>query len=97
MTPELERTAVEAYVAARQRTGGFDADGFAEAYAIMAAQRNSKILGIFVRLYRRDGKPDYLRHLPRIREYLRRVLLHSSLAELRALYEKSGFLQERVL
>ncbi|GLS29777.1 hypothetical protein SAMN04488498_11043 [Mesorhizobium albiziae] len=97
MTPELEKTAVEAYVAARQRTGGFDVDGFAEAYAIMAAQRNSKILGIFVRLYRRDGKPDYLRHLPRIRDYLRRVLVHSSLAELRALYEKSGFLEERVL
>ena len=33
----------------------------------MAAQRNSKILGIFVRLNERDGKPAYLKHLPRIR------------------------------
>ncbi len=63
----------------------------------MAAQRNSKILGIFVRLDRRDGKPFYLRHLPRIRDYLRRVLVHPSLAELRVLYEKSGFLEERAL
>ena len=43
---------VEAYVAARQAAGDFDEDGFREAYAIMAAQRNSKILGIFVRLER---------------------------------------------
>ena len=52
---------------------------FAEAYAIMAAQRNSKILGIFVRLDKRDGKPAYLKHLPRIRDYLRRALAHPAL------------------
>jgi tRNA threonylcarbamoyl adenosine modification protein YjeE len=97
MSPELELATVEAYRAARERQGGFDAEAFAEAYAIMAAQRNSKILGIFVRLDRRDGKPHYLRHLPRIRDYLRRVLAHPSLAELRALYERSGFLEERAL
>jgi tRNA threonylcarbamoyl adenosine modification protein YjeE len=97
MTPELENIVVDAYRAARHAQGGFNAEDFAEAYAIMAAQRNSKILGIFVRLDRRDGKPFYLRHLPRIRDYLRRVLAHPSLAELRVLYEKSGFLEERAL
>ena len=97
MTPELEKTTVDAYVAARQARSGFDVENFAEAYAIMAAQRNSKILGIFVRLHRRDGKPQYLKHLPRIRDYLRRVLMHPSLAELRALYERLGFLEERSL
>jgi tRNA threonylcarbamoyl adenosine modification protein YjeE len=97
MTAELEKTTVEAYVAARRAQGGFDAEGFAEAYAIMAAQRNSKILGIFVRLDRRDGKPGYLRHLPRIRGYLRRVLVHPSLVELRFFYESSGFLEEHAL
>lgn len=91
---ELERTTVDAYVAARLHQGEFDVKGFAEAYAIMAAQRNSKILGIFVRLHQRDGKPHYLKHLPRIRDYLRRVLVHPSLAELRALYEEFGFLEE---
>jgi aminoglycoside/choline kinase family phosphotransferase len=64
--------------------------------AIMAAQRNSKILGIFVRLDRRDGKPAYLRHLPRIRAYLRRALAHPALAGLRAFYEEHGILQERM-
>ncbi len=64
------------------KAGSFERGRFEEAYAIMAAQRNSKILGIFVRLDRRDGKPDYLKHLPRIRDYLRRALAHPALAEL---------------
>ena len=63
---------------------------FAEAYAIMAAQRNSKILGIFVRLNERDGKPAYLKHLPRIRNYLERALAHPALAGLRDFYRRNG-------
>lgn len=94
---EIERSTVAAYAAARQAAGGFDADAFAEAYAIMAAQRNSKILGIFIRLHRRDGKPQYLKHLPRIRDYLRRALAHPTLVELRDLYRAQGFLDEVVL
>jgi aminoglycoside/choline kinase family phosphotransferase len=93
----IERDTLEAYVAARRRAGAFDEEKFRETYAIMAAQRNSKILGIFVRLDRRDGKPAYLKHLPRIRDYLRRALAHPALAGLRAFYEAHGILQERVL
>jgi aminoglycoside/choline kinase family phosphotransferase len=93
----IERATLEAYVAARHRAGAFDEQKFREAYAIMAAQRNSKILGIFVRLDRRDGKPAYLKHLPRIRDYLRRALAHPALAGLRAFYEEHGILEERVL
>jgi len=63
----------------------------------MATQRNSKILGIFVRLDRRDGKPAYLKHLPRIRDYLRRALAHPTLAGLKAFYERHGILEERAL
>ena len=77
-------------LARRSGAGGFDADGFAMAYAIMAAQRNSKILGIFVRLNERDGKPHYLKHLPRIRDYVGRTLAHPSLSRLRAFYESMG-------
>jgi tRNA threonylcarbamoyl adenosine modification protein YjeE len=88
--PVIEEATVGAYVAARQAAGPFDADAFREAYAIMAAQRNSKILGIFVRLDRRDGKPEYLRHLPRIRAYLERAFAHPSLAELAGLYRRHG-------
>jgi N-acetylmuramate 1-kinase len=92
---ELERRTVETYVRARRKAGSFDRAAFDEAYAVMAAQRNSKILGIFVRLHRRDSKPAYLKHLPRIRAYLRRALTHPALAEMREFYERQGFLEER--
>ena len=90
--PEIERMTVDAYVAARRHHDGFDAARFAEAYAIMAAQRNSKILGIFVRLNERDGKPAYLKHLPRIRNYLERALAQPELAELRDFYLRNGLI-----
>ncbi|MBZ9755431.1 tRNA (adenosine(37)-N6)-threonylcarbamoyltransferase complex ATPase subunit type 1 TsaE [Mesorhizobium sp. ESP6-5] len=97
MAPEIEKRTLDAYVAARHAAGGFDEESFLEAYAIMAAQRNSKILGIFVRLEKRDGKPYYLRHLPRIRDYLRRALSHPTLADLRDFYSAHGLLEERAL
>ena len=90
---ETERSTVAAYVAARHRIGPFDEDGFSLAYATMAAQRNSKILGIFVRLDRRDGKPHYLRHLPRIQDYLQRAFEHPGLADLAAFYREAGLLE----
>jgi aminoglycoside/choline kinase family phosphotransferase len=92
VAPELEHATVEAYCAARAAQGGFDRAGFDIAYAAMAAQRNSKILGIFVRLNLRDGKPGYMKHLPRIRDYVSRALAHPALAELRTFYEKAGML-----
>jgi aminoglycoside/choline kinase family phosphotransferase len=64
----------------------FDAAGFVRVYSTLAAQRASKILGIFARLERRDGKPQYLRHLPRVRAYLQRALTHPALAALNAWY-----------
>jgi tRNA threonylcarbamoyl adenosine modification protein YjeE len=94
VSEEIERATVEAYVAARRRAAAFDKAAFHEAYAITAAQRNTKILGIFVRLDRRDGKPAYLKHLPRIRAYLRRALEHPALAPVVALYERYGLLEE---
>ncbi|RUZ82077.1 bifunctional tRNA (adenosine(37)-N6)-threonylcarbamoyltransferase complex ATPase subunit type 1 TsaE/phosphotransferase, partial [Mesorhizobium sp. M7A.F.Ca.CA.001.14.1.1] len=97
MSPEIERKTLDAYVAARHVAGAFDEASFLESYAIMAAQRNSKILGIFVRLEKRDGKPYYLKHLPRIRDYLRRALSHPALASLREFYDAHGLLEERAL
>ena len=61
---------------------GRDPDAFAAAMAALSAQRNLKILGLFVRLARRDGKPGYLRHLPRVRGLLARDLAHPALAPL---------------
>ena len=55
-------------------------------YVTLAAQRASKILGIFARLDLRDGKPQYLRHMPRIWGYLQRSLAHPALAPLNDWY-----------
>jgi N-acetylmuramate 1-kinase len=66
----------------------FDMSGFATAYAVMAAQRATKVLGIFARLDRRDGKPQYLAHLPRIEGYLARNLAHPALSRLKGWYER---------
>ncbi len=64
----------------------FDPADFAELYAIMSAQRNTRLLGTFARLNRRDGKPHYLKHQPRIWIYLNRSLDHPALAGIRAWY-----------
>jgi aminoglycoside/choline kinase family phosphotransferase len=65
----------------------FDLGKFIESYAILGAQRGTKVLGIFSRLDRRDGKPQYLRHQPRVWRNLRRSLSHPTLSPLKAWYE----------
>ncbi|HVV78088.1 MAG TPA: tRNA (adenosine(37)-N6)-threonylcarbamoyltransferase complex ATPase subunit type 1 TsaE [Pseudolabrys sp.] len=82
----MEVALLSHYVRARMKEPGFDARHFAQLYATLAAQRASKILGIFARLDRRDGKPQYLRHLPRVWTYLQRALAHPALAQLRNWY-----------
>jgi aminoglycoside/choline kinase family phosphotransferase len=85
---DFEITQRRRYIRARRHADSkFDAEGFESLYATVAAQRASKILGIFARLDRRDGKPQYLRHMPRVWTYLRRSLAHPALAALRAWYD----------
>ncbi|PZU84262.1 MAG: tRNA (adenosine(37)-N6)-threonylcarbamoyltransferase complex ATPase subunit type 1 TsaE [Chelatococcus sp.] len=84
----LELRLLAAYGKARRASDeGFDLADFARAYAILGAQRNTKIAGIFARLDKRDGKPGYLKHLPRIEAYLRRNLEHPALEELKGWYQ----------
>jgi tRNA threonylcarbamoyl adenosine modification protein YjeE len=84
----IEIALLSRYTRARLKADpGFDAPGFVRAYATLAAQRASKILGIFARLERRDGKPQYLRHLPRVWAYLQRSLAHPALAPLTGWYK----------
>jgi aminoglycoside/choline kinase family phosphotransferase len=64
-------------------------EAFGAEMAAMAAQRNAKIVGIFARLFRRDGKPRYLALLPRVWGHLTRDLAHPSLAPLRAWYDRT--------
>ena len=85
---DLEMRLMALYVRGRLTADpAFDAELFAGAYAAMAAQRATKILGIFARLDKRDGKPQYLRHLPRIERYLRKNLAHPLLRPLALWYQ----------
>ncbi len=87
--PEMiEISLLSRYTRARLKAEpDFDAPAFVRAYATLAAQRASKILGIFARLEKRDGKPQYLRHLPRVWGYLQRSLAHPALAPLQSWYK----------
>ena len=86
--PEMMELALLGRYARARQAGdpNFDPSSFVQTYATVAAQRASKILGIFARLDRRDGKPQYLRHMPRIWAYLERSLGHPSLAPLAGWY-----------
>ena len=84
---QIEFALLSRYIKARRAADdSFDPAGFAELYAIMSAQRNTRLLGTFARLNRRDGKPQYLRHQPRIWTYLNRSLAHPALAQVREWY-----------
>jgi len=70
-----------------QADPSFDFETFVAHYAIMGAQRATKILGLFTRLDRRDGKPQYLKLLPRVEQTLARDLAHPALEPLRRWFD----------
>lgn len=89
VSPELAEAATAHYLTAMKAQGTpVDETAFRREMAIMAAQRNAKIVGIFARLYKRDGKARYLDLLPRVWGYLERDLSHPALSELRAWYDR---------
>jgi hypothetical protein len=85
--PALERDLFHHYCSqAQAHEAGFDRAAFAAAYAMFGAQRNTRLLGLWVRLLRRDGKPHYLQHIPRTWGYLDRNLGEATMAALAAWY-----------
>ena len=76
------------YCHLRSAAGPFDRAAFAHDFAILGAQRATKILGIFARLFKRDSKPAYLKHIPRVQRYLARNLAHPALAELKEWHDQ---------
>lgn len=79
VSPAVQAACMDRYIAAT----GLDAADFRLGFALMAAQRHARIIGLFVRLLRRDGKPEYLQHLPRCWRLFERALTHEALAPLR--------------
>jgi hypothetical protein len=84
ISPTLQEDLLAAYSAA----SAADADTLRARFSIMAAQRNTKILGIFARLSARDGKPGYLKHLPRIEAYMQQLLAQPVLAGVKPYYDQ---------
>lgn len=84
VTPAVARACVSRYLEAFPDLPRTE---FETAIAVLAAQRNAKIAGIFVRLARRDGKPQYLKHLARTWRLLEGDLAHPALAEVRAWFD----------
>lgn len=80
--PQLERGMLDRYIAATGR-----GEAFERAYWALAAQRNTRILGVFTRLWKRDGKPGYRRFQPRMWGLLERDLDHMVLAVVREWFD----------
>jgi len=85
---ELEHELFDYYCAqVEAQEPDFDRTQFASAYADFSVQRNTRLLGLWARLLRRDGKSHYMGHMSRTWGYLRRNLRHVALAPLAAWYE----------
>jgi aminoglycoside/choline kinase family phosphotransferase len=82
VAPEIERAMIDRYVAATAQNGSFE-----RAYWALAAQRNTRILGVFTRLWKRDGKPGYRAFQPRMWGLLDRDLAHPGLKLVREWFD----------
>jgi aminoglycoside/choline kinase family phosphotransferase len=82
--PTIERAMIDRYVAA---TGHGEA--FERAYWALAAQRNTRILGVFTRLWKRDNKPHYRRFQPRMWGLLERDLAQPHLQPIRDWFDSN--------
>ncbi len=78
---ETTNTMIDRFIAAT----GADTDAFRAAFAVWSVQRNLRILGIFARLARRDGKLRYQKFVPLVREHLLTDLKHPALGPLRGM------------
>ncbi len=82
VSPALEAEMIDAYRGMANPAHDFDT-----AYHVLGAQRNAKIVGIFVRLWKRDGKPRYPLMIPRVWAALERDLTHPALAPVAAWFD----------
>ncbi len=82
VSPAVEAAMLDRYQAAT-------AIDITTAYWALAAQRNTRILGVFVRLWKRDGKSHYKSFQPRMWGLLERDLAHPALAPVRAWFDEN--------
>ena len=92
VSPELEANILQHYAAIAKPDYDLSLH-----YALLGAQRNTKIIGIFTRLWKRDGKERYLDFLSRMWGLLERDLKHPGLAPLKAWFDSTIPLELRKL
>ena len=90
--PALEAAMLDHFV---ERASVGDREAFEADYAILGAQRNVKILGIFTRLWKRDGKDHYLKLQPRVWGLLERDLAHPALAAVKEWFDANVPVEKR--
>ena len=89
--PDIERAMLDRYIAA---VGG--GRQFERSYWALAAQRNTRILGVFTRLWKRDGKPHYTQFQPRMWGLLERDLAQPGLEPVRDWFDVNVGPEHRV-
>lgn len=89
--PSIERAMIDRYIAAAGH-----GDTFERAYWVLAAQRNTRILGVFTRLWKRDNKPQYTQFQPRMWGLLERDLAHPGLDPIRDWFDANVGPEHRV-
>ena len=94
VSPEIGREITSRYLAAFPELTDSD---FQESFAIMSAQRNVKILGNFTRLLIRDGKPTYLKYIPRTWRLIEEALEHPALQSLRVWFDETIPAERRIV
>jgi aminoglycoside/choline kinase family phosphotransferase len=65
-----------------------DRDAFLRSYAVLGAIRHTRIVAVFARLFLRDGRPDYLQHLPRVWRLLEAKLTEPALTPVRDWFDR---------
>lgn len=94
INPALVAAMKQRYLA---RLPQLDHAAFEASWAVMAAQRHAKVIGIFTRLCKRDGKPIYLGHIPRVWRLLEQACAHPALAGIKRWLDTHVPPQDRVV
>ncbi len=90
VSPDVEAAMLARYMAATGQPATFE-----DAYWALGAQRNTRILGVFTRLWKRDGKPGYRKFQPRMWGLLERDLRHPALAPVRDWFDDNVPVEKR--
>jgi aminoglycoside/choline kinase family phosphotransferase len=93
ISPRIVEEMLARYLAAFPE---LDRAAFRRSYSVLGVQRAAKIIGIFTRLSWRDGKPNYLAHVPRVWRLLEAGLAHPALAPLKAWFDREVPAAERI-